>query len=207
MRVFLRGVAPVALLSLVLTGCAPQTPLPSTPTEPESTAGATANAPEALVGSYSVEYRTTESDHDAITDESIVRDGEVTGSCSGSQCELAFTIELKAPDGSTASGTTALTFEGEEYHGTHASTFSCDGMTSLTTVEDGLEYTSETTITPSATIVEDGRVVVETFDIVTIERNEITAAGRDAGCLRINFSGPDPYVSQATTVGVGTRQP
>jgi len=199
-------VLPVALFALVLAGCAPTTSGPLTPTEPETTAGATEYAPEALVGSYSVEYRTTESDHEAITDEAIIREAEVTGSCSGNQCDLAFTTELKAPDGSTSSGTTDLTFEGTEYRGSQAATFSCDGLSTLTTVEDGLEYTSETTITPSATIVEDGRVVVVSFDIVTIERNAITAAGRDAGCLRINFSGPDPYVANATTVGVGTRQ-
>lgn len=202
MSVLRHGMLPVALLALVLAGCAPTASVP----EPESTAEAAADAPD-LVGSYSVEYRTTESDQQAITDETIVRDGEVTGSCSGTECDLAFTTELKAPDGSTLSGTTALTFDGATYSGTQASTFSCDGMTSLTTVEGGLEYTSETTITPSDTIVEDGRVVVVSFDIVTIEHNEITAAGREAGCLQINFSGPDPYAANATTVGVGTRKP
>jgi len=154
-----------------------------------------------------VTYRTTESDFQPVTDDTIVRHVEVSGSCTESECDLAFTTELKAPDGSVVSGTTALTFDGTAYHGTQNATFSCDGMSSLTTVEDGLEYTSDTTVTPSATRVEDGRTVVTTFDVVTVERNEITEAGREAGCLAINFSGPDPNVANATTVGVGTRQP
>jgi hypothetical protein len=196
---------PVALLALVLAGCAPATSGSGTPTEPEPTSGAT--VPDVLVGTYSIEYRTTESDSSAITDDTVVRDGEVTGSCtSSSECDLTFTTELKAADGSTSSGSTTLTFDGGTYHGTQSSTFSCDGMTSLTTVEDGIAYTSETTITPSATTEEDGSIVVTSFDIVTVERNEVTAAGRDAGCLKINFSGSDAYVANATTVGVATRQ-
>jgi len=197
----MRLLMPLALVAIVLTGCA------SAASPPDASAESDAPAGDALVGSYSVEYRTTESDHDAITDETVTRDAEVTGSCSGSDCDLTYTVELKAADGSTTSGTTALTFDGATYHGTQTSTYSCDGLTTLTTVEDGLEYTSETTITPSSTTVEDDRDVVATFDIVTVERNEITAAGRDAGCLSINLSGPDPYVASATTVGVGTRQP
>lgn len=205
MRVHRLAVVPVAALALVMAACAPTAPTPGASSE--TTAESLASAPDGLVGNYSVEYRTTESDHDAITDEVIVRNVEVTGSCSGSQCDLTLTTELKAPDGSTSSVSTALSFEGTEYRGTQTTAFSCDGMTSLTTVEDGLEYTSETTITnPITTPIED-RLVVESFDIVTVERNEITAAGREAGCLKINFSGPDPYVSGATTVGVGTRLP
>lgn len=157
------------------------------------------------MGSYSVEYRTTESDRDPITDEVVVRAAEVAGSCTGSDCTLEFTTELKSPDGSTSSETTALSFDGSAYLGTQASAFSCDGMTSLTTVEDGLQYTSETTITPTSTAVEDGRDVIATFDIVIVEHNEITAAGREAGCGVINLSGPDPYAANFTTVGVGTR--
>ncbi len=206
MRVSHPGVLPIALLALVVAACAPTNSTSGAPTEPE-TNFPSENSPNALLGSYSVEYRTTESDRDTITDEVIVRNVEITGSCSGAQCDLAFTTELKAPDGSATSGTTALTFEGTEYRGTQATTFSCDGMRTLTTVEDGLEYTSETTITPTATIVEEGRTVVTAFDIVIVDRNEITTAGRDAGCLEINLSGPDPYVSNSTAVGEGTRQP
>ncbi|HEX7835530.1 MAG TPA: hypothetical protein VF479_08700, partial [Pseudolysinimonas sp.] len=189
MRILRRGVLPATLLALVLAGCAPAASGPADPTQQEPAA----EAPESLVGTYSVEYRTTESDHDAITDETIVRDAEVSGSCGSSPCQLTFTTELKGPDGSTTTGTTTLTFDGGEYRGTNSATFSCDGMTTLTTVDDGLEYTSETTITPSATTTENGTIVVTSFDIVTVEHNEITAAGRDAGCLKINLSGSDPY--------------
>jgi hypothetical protein len=201
-RVIHPGILPIALVALVLAACSP-TASSVTPAETEAAAA----VPEALVGTYSVEYRTTESDHETVSDEAIVRDAEVTGSCNGSQCDLAFTTELKAPDGSTMNATTALDFDGTTYQGTQTASFSCDGMSTLTTVDGGLEYTSETTVTPTATTVADGRTVVVTFDIVTVERNEITAAGREAGCLNINFSGPDPYVTNATTVGVGTRKP
>ncbi|MEO8261325.1 MAG: hypothetical protein ABI566_02035 [Pseudolysinimonas sp.] len=206
MRVLQRSALPV-MLALILAGCSPTSSDSATPPEAEATDATTAAEAEALVGTYSVEYRTTESDFQAITDEVVERDGEVTGSCSGSPCDLAYTIQVKAADGSTTSGTTDVTFDGTAYHGIQVSSFPCDGLTSLTTVEGGLEYTSETTITPSSMVVEDGRNVVESFDVVTVERNEITSAGRDAGCLKINFSGTDPYVTNATTVGVGTRRP
>ena len=202
-----RGQYPLSVLAVLLVGCSPQTTAVGTATPPSPTAGASAQTPDSLVGRYSVQYRTTESDREAVTDEVIVRAGEVTGSCSGSQCDLEFTTEIKAPDGSVVNSTTRLTFDGSVYQGTQTATTSCDGFTTLTTIEEGIEYRSETTVTPSATTVEDGRTVVSSFDVVIIERNEVTPAGRDAGCQQINLSGPDPFVSNATVVGVGMRQP
>lgn len=185
---------PLALGAVLLAGCAPA----ASTDDPATT-------PDALVGSYSVDYRTTESDREVVTDEVVVRTAEVTGSCTGSDCNFEFTTEVKSPDGGMSSTTTALTFDGSVYLGTQTYAVSCDGMTSLTTVEGGLEYTSETSITPSSTTLEGGRDVIATFDVVVVEHNEITATGREAGCLAINFAGPDPYVANFTTVGVGTR--
>ena len=195
------GAVIVALLAAAVSGCAP------TAASPTATPNGTSLAPDAIVGRYSIEFRTTESDRETTTGETILRDAQVTGSCSGNTCDLSLTIELKAPDGSTTSGVTALTFDGTAYHGAQSSTFACDGLTSLTTIENGLAYTSDTTITPASTTTDGGTAVVTAFDIVIVERNEVTAEGRSAGCPAINPSGADPYVSNATTVGVSTRQP
>lgn len=194
MRILACAMVPLALGAVLLAGCA------SAASTDDS-----ATTADALVGRYSVDYRTTESDREVVTAEVVVRTAEVTGSCTGSDCNFEFTTEVKSPDGGLSSTTTALTFDGSTYVGSQSSAFSCDGMTSLTTVDGGLAYTSETTLTPSSTVIEGGRGLIATFDIVIVEHNEITSAGREAGCLAINFAGPDPYVANFTTVGVGTR--
>ena len=203
MRILVCAMVPLAMGAVLMTGCAPAASTDDSATQ--STTEQTGTTPDALVGSYSIDYRTTESDRDVVTDEVVVRTAEVTGACAGSDCSFELTTEITSPDGGISSTTTALTFDGSTYVGSQSSAFDCDGMTSLTTVEGGLEYTSETTITPSSTTVEGGRDVITTFDVVIVEHNEITAAGREAGCPAINFAGPDPYVANFTTVGVGTR--
>ncbi len=198
---------PLAALALVLSGCAPATSGPGTSSESPPKSGQKGTTAESLVGSYSVEYTTTESDRDAITGGTVVRNAEVTGSCEGDQCDLSFTTEIKLPDGSPGTTTTVLVFDGTTFSGTGSLATSCDGMTTLTTVEDGILYNFETTITPTATAIENGHEVVKSFKLVSIESNEITPSGRAAGCLMINPSGPDPFATHATVAGVGTRQP
>lgn len=197
-----RGV--LALLAILLTGCSASPSDQPGPTEPEASATPLAT----LVGTYSVEYHTTESDSEVITGDTVVRSAEVTGSsCTPSACDFIFTSEVKEPDGSTGTTSTELAFDGSVYRGPHVSTHSCDGFITLQTVEDGIEYSAETTITPATFDTVDGQSVVTSFEVVVVEHNEVTEAGRTAGCKAINLAGSDAYATNTTTVGIATRKP
>lgn len=157
----------------------------------------------ALAGSYSVVYRAVESDYGASTG-AVTRTVEVTLDCAGFDCTLAFSTELKLPDGSIGGSTTTLTFDGTSYHGVLEDSASCLSMATYDYVDGGIAFTGDTTITPTGAMPSELGAVTTAFDAVIVERNVATDAGRDAQC-RINAQGPDPYSTTATVEGTGER--
>ena len=158
-----------------------------------------------LDGSYTVTYRTVESDRDDIDPTSAGVDRAVTvrTECAGIVCTLVYATEMKGALGDTVVAETPLTFDGAQYHGTASSLDPCDDFKNLVTVEDAIAYTGLTDVSITSAAYVDGIPVATGLDVRIDETNVVTDAGRAIDCV-INLRN-DGYSAHAVVVGVGTR--
>jgi len=149
-----------------------------------------------LDGAYSVAYRTTESDREDLTGETVVRSVTITTDCQQLDCTMLVSVEVKGFDGSIVTIDSPLVFDGEHYSGSLSSSAPCN-------VDAGLDYTAAVTLVVTTAQYVGGVATVTGFESTTNETNVVTAAGRAADC-RINLRN-DPFSVHSAVLGVGTR--
>lgn len=156
-----------------------------------------------LDGPYSVTYRTTASDREDVSDDTVVRSATAHTNCVQLACTITLSSEVKNSDGSIITLDSPMTFDGTTYRGALSSSAPCMNNRTGERADSGIAYTASIALIVTSANYAEGIATVSGFEITTDETNVVTQAGHAIDC-RINLRN-DPYSVHDVVVGAGER--